>query len=151
MAENQTNTRIKLTNLAPWAVSFSRLNHLGDVTIQPNGVIMIDRDEVEAQMYANNKMFVGTDGRGAHAQILIDDKTLREQFGFPEEQDVLTDAVLNKLFAYKQQAAFERNVKEYVVRDYERHRLVDYIQRKKINDFAKVRFVESLVGVTVNI
>lgn len=151
MADSQTNTRIKLTNLAPWPVTFQRLNHLGDVTIQPNGTVMVEREEVEAQLYNNNKMFVGTDGRGAHAHIIFDDKTLKEQFDFPDEQDVLTDAVLDKLFAYKQQAAFERNVKDHIVRDYERHRLIDYIQRKKINDFSKVRYIESLVGITVNI
>lgn len=145
------NTRIKLTNLAPWPVTFQRLNHLGDVTIQANGTVMVEREEVEAQLYNNNKMFVGTDGRGAHAHIIFDDKALKEQFNFPEEQNVLTDAVLDKLFAYKQQAAFERNVNEYVVRDYEKHRLIDYIQRKKVNDFSKVRYIESLVGVSVTI
>lgn len=151
MAENQMNTRIKLTNLAPWPVTFQRLNHLGDVTIQANGTAMVEREEVEAQLYNNNKMFVGTDGQGAHAHIIFDDKALKEQFNFPEEQNVLTDAVLDKLFAYKQQAAFERNVNEYVVRDYEKHRLIDYIQRKKVNDFSKVRYIESLVGVSVTI
>ena len=62
---------------------------------------------------------------------------------------MLTDALLDKLFEYKSQSTFTKRVDELVVIDYERHRLIAYIQRKKINDFAKVRYAEQVAGVTV--
>lgn len=150
MAESQTNGKVKLVNLAPWPVSFGRKLHEGSVRIPANGIVPMEREEVEAQLYDNNVLMLGTDGHGAHAHIFIDDKAIREQFEIPDDQLVMTDDVLDKLFAYKTQAAFEKNVSEYVVRNYEAHRIVDYIKRKKVNDFAKVRFVESFTGITVN-
>ena len=52
---------------------------------------------------------------------------------------------------YKSQSAFTKKVDELVRLDYERHRLIDYINRKKVNDFAKVRYAEQVAGVTVTV
>ena len=150
MAETINNAKVKLTNLAPWMVYFQRNNMAGEVTIPENGVAMVDRDEVESQFYANNRLFTGSDGHGAHARIIIDDKPIRDNFDIPEDQLVLTDEALDKAFAYKQQAAFEKFIKEHAVEFFEKHRLVEYIKRKKINDYQKIRFVETYTGLTVD-
>lgn len=149
MQETTLTEKVKVTNLAPWPVYFRRLQNLGDVEVQANSTIMLDRGEVEQQCYARNVLFIGTDGHGAHAHLIIDDKALRDEFEIPDDQMVMTDEFLDKLFAYKTLATFSKKVEESTVRDYERHRLIDYIKRKKINDFEKVRFVENLTGVKI--
>ena len=151
MTEAKLNDKVKVTNLAPWPVYFTRKLNNGDVKVPANGTIPLERTEVEAQYYDNNRLFTGTDGHGAHAHLIVDDAELRQQFEIPEEQQVLTDELLDKVFAYKSQSTFTAKIDELVVQDYERHRLIDYIQRKKVNDFAKVRYAEQVAGVTVTL
>ena len=151
MTEAKLNDKVKVTNLAPWPVYFTRKLNNGDVKVPANGTIPLERTEVEAQYYDNNRLFTGTDGHGAHAHLIVDDAALRQQFEIPEEQQVLTDELLDKVFAYKSQSTFTAKIDELVVQDYERHRLIDYIQRKKVNDFAKVRYAEQVAGVTVTL
>lgn len=149
MNEAKLNEKVTVTNLAPWPVYFSRkLNH-GDVKVPASGSVPLERAEAEAQFYDNNRLLTGTDGYGAHAHLIVDDDALRKQFNIPEEQQVLTDELLDKLFAYKSQSAFQAKIDELVVMDYERHRLISYIERKKVNDFAKVRYCEQVAGVSV--
>lgn len=143
MAENQKPTRINITNLAPWPVYFKRLLNNGDVGIQGGATMSIERDEIEQQCYGRNELFLGTDGHGAHARLIIDDKTLRDQFDIPDDQAVPMDAYLDKVFAYKTQGAFEKNIVDFLKYPHEVHRILDYIKRKNINDYAKIRFVEN--------
>lgn len=147
MQETQLSNRIRLINLAPWPVYFSRVNTLGDVTIQQNGTYMIDREELMAQCYNNNRLIMGTDGRGAHATVIMADEAVKAEFEIPEKQEVLTDEVLDGIFAYKRQGDFEKAITAGVVCDYERHRVINYISRKKVNDYSKVRFVEAFTGI----
>lgn len=149
MSENKLSEKVNVTNLAPWPVYFSRKLNNGDVKVPANGTIPLERVEVEAQFYDGNRLLTGLDGHGAHAHLIVEDEAIRAKFDIPAEQQVLTDALLDKLFEYKSQSTFTRRVDELVVIDYERHRLIDYIQRKKINDFAKVRYAEQVAGVTV--
>lgn len=140
--------KVKVTNLAPWPVYFTRKLNNGDVKVPANGSVPLERAEAEAQFYDNNRLLIGTDGHGAHAHLIVEDEALRKQFDIPDEQEVLTDDLLDKVFALKQ-SAFTARIDGLVVQDYERHRLIDYIQRKKVNDFAKVRYCEKVAGVTV--
>lgn len=151
MTEAKLNEKIRVTNLAPWPVYFARKLNIGDVQVPANGSIPLERAEIEAQCYNGNRLFLGTDNHGAHAHLLIDDAEIKEQFGIPAEQIVLTDDLLDKVFAYKSQSAFVSKIDELVIQDYERHRLIDYIVRKKVNDFAKVRYAEQKAGVSVPI
>ncbi len=151
MTEAKLSEKVRVTNLAPWPVYFSRKLNSGDVKVPANGSIPLERTEVEAQCYDGNRLFIGQDGHGAHAHLMIEDAALKAQFEIPEEQQVLTDELLDKLFAYKSQSAFTKKVDELVRLDYERHRLIDYINRKKVNDFAKVRYAEQVAGVTVTV
>lgn len=149
--ETKLSEKVRITNLAPWPVYFARQLNNGEVQVPANGTIPLERAETEAQCYNGNRLFLGMDGHGAHAHLVIEDEALKEQFGIPAEQEVLTDELLDKVFAYKSQSAFTRKVDELVKLDYERHRLIDYIQRKKVNDFAKVRYAEQVAGVTVTV
>ena len=78
--EAMLTEKVKVTNLAPWPVYFRRLQNIGDVEVQANSTITLDRGEIEQQCYAGNVLFLGTDGHGAHAHLIINDKALREEF-----------------------------------------------------------------------
>lgn len=148
---NETQ-RILCRNLAPWDVSFQRKNTLGDVVIPPNAKVFLEREEVMAQAYTNNRLFVGTDGAGEHAQIYIEDEELRKELGFDTEgkkQALLDDEKLKKIFDYKTQNAFERAIHENVVVHYEKFRLIEYIKKMKVNDYQKIRFCEDYVGARI--
>ena len=142
MSEIQNRTRINITNLAPWPVYFKRLLNAGEVSIQAGATLMIERDEVVQQCYGNNEMFLGDDGHGAHARIIIDDKELRAQFDIPDDQTVPSDEYLDKVFAYKTQSAFEKNITGFLKYPHEVYRILDYVKRKNINDYAKIRYIE---------
>lgn len=142
MAENQNPTRVNITNLAPWPVYFKRLLNNGEICIQAGATLSIERDEVEQQCYARNEMFLGNDGHGAHARIVINDKALRDQFEIPDDQAVPSDEYLDKVFAYKTQATFEKHIAEFLHNPHEVYRILEYVKRKNVNDYAKIRYIE---------
>lgn len=146
MAENQKPTRVNVTNLAPWPVHFKRLLNAGDIGIAAGATISLERDEVEQQCYNKNEMFVGYDGHGAHARIIIQDKELRDQFQIPDDQKVPTDAFLDKVFEYKTQTTFEKHIADFLRYPHEVHRILDYIKRKGVNDYAKIRYIENMAS-----
>ena len=144
--------RILCKNLAPWEVSFQRKNTLGDVVMPANAKIYLEREEVMAQAYTNNRLIVGTDGVGSHAQIYIENEDVRKELGFDTEdkkQALLDDEKLRKIFEYKTQSAFEKAVHENVVVHYEKFRLIEYIKKAKVNDYQKIRFCEDYVGARI--
>ena len=148
------NKRVLVHNLAPWQVSFSRKSMLGDVVIPPNGKILLDEQEIMMQCYANNILFVGTDGHGAHARIYIEDEAIRKALDFDSDdgtvtQNIVTDELLKKIFGYKRQADFEKAIREHIVAHFEKFMLIDFIQRNEINDYKKIRFAEEYAGVKV--
>lgn len=144
--------RILCKNLAPWEVSFQRKTTLGDVVMPPNAKAFFDKEEIVSQVYGSNRLFVGTDGTGSHAQIYIENDDLRKELNFDTEekkQAVLDEEKLKKIFEYKTQAAFERAIVEAVVVHYEKFRLIEYIKKAKINDYQKIRFCEDYVGTRI--
>lgn len=149
------NTRIVCRNLAPWEVGFQRKNSLGDITIQPNAKVFIDEQEIKAQCYSNNILFVGRDGKGSHARIYIEDEAIRKELGFDsedgkEKQNLLDDEKLKRIFDYKRQADFERAIRESVVEHFEKFMLLDYIKRASVNDYRKIRFIEEYVWTRID-
>lgn len=144
--------RVMVHNLAPWQVSFPRKTMNGDVVIPANGRMYLDEQEVMMQFYANNVLFIGTDGRGTHARIYIEDADIRKALNFDSQdgtttQEIVTDELLKKIFAYKRQSDFEKAIKEHVVAHFEKFMLADFIQRNDVNDYKKIRFVEEYAGV----
>ena len=78
--------RILCKNLAPWEVSFQRKTTLGDVVMPPNAKAFFDKEEIVSQVYGSNRLFVGTDGTGSHAQIYIENDDLRKELNFDTEE-----------------------------------------------------------------
>ena len=114
MAEN---TKVKLKNLTSWILTFKRINAVGDVVMPPNSIITLDEDEVMAQIYNGNKLFVGDDGKGSHARIFVDNEDLRVNAEFESKatgktQEILTDKVLKEIFSEKNAYKIQRKHKK---------------------------------------
>lgn len=148
MAEN---TKVKLKNLTSWILTFKRINAVGDVVMPPNSIITLDEEEVMAQIYNGNKLFVGDDGKGSHARIYIDNENLRINAEFESKntgktQEVLTDKVLKEIFSEKTLAKFKEAVKSKVKTQAEKLKVVEYAKKSKLNDHDKIEFLEKYTG-----
>lgn len=148
------NKKVIIQNLCSWGVGFSRINSQGDVSIVPHGQISLTADEVIAQCYANNKLLVGTDGKGSHAGIFINDKEVRIEVGFEEEgnnttQNIITEDKVKSLFELKTMASFKKNFQETIVTESEKALVVELIKKLKINDYDKIKFVEAYTGLKI--
>ena len=98
-------------------------------------------------------MFLGTDDRGSHATLYIEDKPTREEVDFDNEsegiiQSVLTDESVKKLFAIKNKREFDNTLHSLVVTRAEKYTIIELIKKNKFNDFEKIRTVESYTGIS---
>ena len=145
------NRKVTLTNLTNWILTFRRINSLGDVIIPPKGKINMFADEVMAQIYNNNRLFVGDDGKGSHARIFVEDEKIRLEAEFESKenknkQDVLTDDKLQSLFAINTLQYFKKQVQEKIKSQAEKARIVEYAKTHKINDHDKIEFLVKYTG-----
>lgn len=148
MAEN---TKVKLKNLTSWILTFKRINAVGDVVMPPNSIITLSEDEVMAQIYNGNKLFVGDDGKGSHARIFINDENLRINAEFESKntgktQEVLTDKVLKEIFSEKTLPKFKEAIKSKVKTQAEKSKAVEYAKKSQLNDHDKIEFLEKYTG-----
>lgn len=146
-----TNKKVSLKNLANWDLTFKRINTLGDVIIPARGKITMLAEEVMSQIYNNNCLFTGDDGKGAHARIFIEDEEIRLEAEFESkedkrEQEILTDQVLEKIFSLKKLASFKKNVEEKVATQAEKAKVIEYAKAHEINDHDKIEFIEEYTG-----
>jgi len=145
------NTKVKLKNLTSWILTFKRINAVGDVVMPPNSIITLSEDEVMAQIYNGNKLFVGDDGKGSHARIFIDDENLRINAEFESKntgktQEVLTDKVLKEIFSEKTLPKFKETIKSKVKTQAEKSKAVEYAKKSQLNDHDKIEFLEKYTG-----
>lgn len=143
--------KVTVRSIAPWTTGFQRIESNGDVTIPPEGTARIARSEIIAQVQNGNRLFCGTDNRGSHATLYIDDDATRAEVEFdsPEEkraQVVITPELVQKLFNYKTMKTFEEKLKEYVVTRAEKCAILQIIKKEKLNNFEKIRMIENYTG-----
>ena len=148
MAEN---TKVKLKHLTNWILTFKRINAIGDVVMPPNSIITLSEDEVMAQIYNGNKLFVGDDGKGSHVRIFVDNEDLRVNAEFESKntgktQEVLTDKVLKEIFSEKTLTKFKETVKSRVKTQAEKSKAVEFAKKSKLNDHDKIEFLEKYTG-----
>lgn len=146
--------KVTLRSIAPWATGFRRFDNTGDVMIPPNGTVRLSRNEIISQVQNGNTLINGTDSRGSHATLIIEDKQTRIEVDFESEdgkikQHVLDDNIVKKLFNYKTEKAFKENLEKFVVTRAEKYALVDIIKKLQINDFNKIRIVENYTGIHI--
>ena len=149
--ELNLETKVTVRNIAGWNVSFVRAESIGDVNITPSGATKLPRSEVIAQVQRGNKLFCGTDERGSHATIYIDDAPTREYLGFDEgthKQEVFTDKKVVDVFKLPQ-SQFEREFKNAFCTRADKYAVIQAIKRNKINDYSRIRFAENYTGYRV--
>lgn len=146
-----SNKKITLKNLTSWNLTFKRINTLGDVIIPQKGKINMPYEEVMAQIYNNNRLFTGDDGKGSHARIFIEDEKIRLEAEFENKEDnksqeILTDEKLKGIFSLKTLVSFKKNVQEKVKSQAEKAKVIEYAKAHKINDHDKIEFLEKYTG-----
>lgn len=151
VVEEELNLDAKVTvkNLAGWKVTFARLHEgVGDVIIAEEGKQRLSRNEVQAQINSGNKLFIGTDGRGSHATLYIEDAPTRRLVGFEDEEEqqlVFTDKTVKKLFEMKY-PEYERNLPTYIVTRAEKYAFMEAIKRLELNDYRKIVLASNYTG-----
>ena len=146
-----TNRKVSLKNLTNWNLTFKRINSLGDVIIPPNSKVTMSCEEVMSQIYNNNRLFVGENGKGSHARIFIEDEEIRLEAEFESKdnkksQEILTDEKLKEIFALKTLVSFKKNIQEKVKSQAEKSKVIEYAKTIKLNDHDKIEFLEKYTG-----
>ena len=146
-----TNKKVSLKNLTNWNLTFKRINSLGDIIIPPNGKVTMPCEEVMSQIYNNNRLFVGENGKGSHARIFIEDEEIRLEAEFESKdnkksQEILTDEKLKEIFTLKTLVSFKKNIQEKVKSQAEKSKVIEYAKTVKLNDHDKIEFLEKYTG-----
>jgi hypothetical protein len=117
------NEEIEVENKCGIATYFSRRatgGIAGDVCIDPYGKAILDRKEVFAQAYRGNRAFVGIDGKGNHANFIINDTPTRIKLGFEsvdgtQKQFVVTKEYIRELLDMRDIGAFAAKLKATII------------------------------------
>lgn len=148
------NGKSKVINLCPWSVSWKRDTLTGDELLKANGTFYILNQEIESQVRNGNVYYNGTDGKGSHARVYIENPELREELEFDNKeekrtQDILNDEKCEKLLSYKTLSAFEKNLVASVVCNHEMAKIMKYARSIKLNDYDKIKVLESHCNMTI--
>ncbi|MBS4162197.1 hypothetical protein GWP49_34665, partial [Klebsiella pneumoniae] len=143
--------KISIKNLCAWDLYFKKLESHGDFRLPANGIRQITVGEVQSQVYDNVKMFIGTDGKGSHAKVYIDDKETRVHLGFEaeekgSEQNVNTPERIKQILSYKTLKAFKENIENEIKPESEKAQLIEVAKKEKLNDYEKIKFIEEYTG-----
>jgi hypothetical protein len=146
------NDRSKVKNLCDWAVSFERINSIGDEYFPPNGTIYISNMEIESQVQNGNVFFAGTDRNGSHARLLIDNPSMREYLGFDNKDEnrkqlILDDDRCKEILDYKTFKVFKEHVENEVITNQEKSKIINYARKTKLNDYEKIQLLEQHCGI----
>ena len=103
------------------------------------------------QTQNGNRLFTGTDTRGSHATLYIEDKATRVEVDFESEdgkvkQEILNDEKVKYLFGLKTDKSFEENLRKTVVTRAEKYAIVKIIKRLKFDNYSKMKIVENYTG-----
>lgn len=143
--------RSKIINLCSWTVSFTLPNSKAEILLESGKSTTINNAELVTLADNQDIMFYGTDN-GNHARIYVDNKDFREYVGFDNIEEKRTQFILNddefqKIFDLKTDSAFEKNIKEKVVMNHEKHNIIEYAKKNKINDYNRIKFLEEYTGI----
>lgn len=138
--------RTTCKSLAEWDLYFA-LTDGGDKKIKANGTIDLVNRDIISLCNNNNIFFVGVDGEGSHARVYIEDPEIRIYVGFETEdgkkkQNILTDEKCQKILELKTKSAFEKNIREEVITEAEKQKIISYAKKIKLNDYDKISFIE---------
>lgn len=149
------NGKSKVKNLCDWAVSWERINSIGDEYLKANAIIYISNAEIESQVQNGNKFFTGNDSIGSHARVYIENSELREYLGFDNKSDGKTQFILDEdkckqIIEYKTFSTFKKHLEEDVVTNQEKAKIINYARKAKLNDYDKIKELENHTGIKFN-
>ena len=144
--------KVTIRSIANWTTGFKRIETNGDATIPANGSIRLTASEIIAQVQNGNTLFIGTDERGSHATLYIEDKATRIEADFESEdskQNVINTDSVKELFK-KSKTSFIKELPQVVITRAEKYAIIDIIRKEKLfDDYEKVRAVEDHTGLRV--
>lgn len=151
--ELNLDEKVTVRSIADWNVGFYRVadGAIGEVSISRRGTARLTRNEIIAQVQNGNRLFSGVDGKGSHATLIIEDIPTRVEVDFETEdgsvkQNVFSYDLVKELFKINNQSTFEERLKESIVTRAEKLAIIEAIKELKLNDYSKIRFVESYTG-----
>lgn len=147
MSDVETNVidmekKVTIISIAPWSTGFPHYTTSGSTNIVANGTTRLKREEVIAQIQANNRLF-GLDDIGSHATLYIDDEETRKYLGFDEgnrKQNVISEDKIKEWFALKTFSTFKKKIEENVITRAEKQFLLKKIKDLKLNEYDKIKF-----------
>jgi hypothetical protein len=153
MSEIKLDSKSFVRNLCPWTVGFRLPNAEKDIVLEAGKTIQIYNSELITLVENEDVMFVGT-GNGKHARVFIENDELRKHIDFDskdgDRQMVVDDDICKKLLEYKTMATFKKNVEETIVCNHEKHKIIEYARKNKLNDYDKIQFLVKHCGVPFN-
>lgn len=140
--EINMNDTTKLINLCPWQIGWKNINNPLETTLLPNGTIFLQNSEIEAQVMNGNAFLCGT-GEGNHARVLIDNEELKALSTIRfTNQIILTDSKCKEILTEKSDDKFRELLKEYIVTNQEKRKLIDYVCKTKFDSYSKIKIIE---------
>ncbi|WP_063565470.1 hypothetical protein [Paenibacillus sp. O199] len=141
------NKKVKVSNICTWDLYVKRIESNGDFKIAAKKSVSVPVAEIIAQVNNDNKLFAGDDGKGSNARVYIEDNELREYLGFDSEEDkekqqILTEDEIERILGLKTFSSFKENIEKKVLYSFQKALLMETAIKLKLNDRAKVNFIE---------
>jgi len=151
--ELNLDEKVTVRSISNSFIGFQRIadGAIGDISIAKRGTARLTRNEIIAQVQNNNVLFTGTDGKGSHASLIIEDAPTRIEVDFETEdgsikQNVFSTDLVKSLFKISNQVSFENSVRDAIRTQDEKSAIIDAIKELKLNDYSKIRFIENYTG-----
>lgn len=144
---------ISVKNLTSFPVGFIRLNGNGEINFPANTSLLVDTAEVVSQVQSGSMLFCGRNRDGNHPYLYIDDKDTRIYLGLETEdvkQDIVDEERIKSAFALKTNKAFEKAIAEIATNFNEKKMLIEAVKKLEINDYARIKIVESYTGMSIS-
>lgn len=150
--EIRLDEKVMIKSIAPWTTGSPRKTTSGDISIPPNGSILVSREEIIAQSQNGNKLINGIDGLGSHATWYIEDEYCRNELSFEsgaKKQDCLTLDKIKDAFELKTMKAFKDRIEKHVVTRAEKAYLMSSIKTLCLNEWDKNAFCVEHTGMQI--
>jgi len=146
------NDKSKVINLCSYPVSWKRITLIGDEYIKGGASVYILNSELETQKDGGNQFIAGTDGLGSHAQVYIENPELREYFLFDNKEEKRTQLIVDDekckhILELKTPSSFKKNLKETIITNHEKLKIMEYARKSKLNDYDKIKELEEYCGI----
>lgn len=147
--------RTNLRNITKAGLSFILENTTGkrgEIFIPPGQARIVPNEEILIKIEAQNPSVCGTDGCGSNAALVIEDEAWREYLGFNKggAQKILTDEVVESIFAAKTVEEFKRLTNKHIKTQLEKEKLMIFLREKhkqgKFDSETKIKFIEKFTG-----